>query len=553
MSDEFNWDDDDQFNDDDILGGDDDHDTFSSSEPKEPPEEYDERVQQREEIRSRIGWKVPNYQEVVAELAEKEQDMPELKSKYAKLKSEGKEKSDEEKAVAKEIKHIAKLQHQVKVMEEHIEFILEDPTNFERILDYGSEVTKELGDLSEKIMKVQAASDHDFNVLKGTLANVKAVIEDDGVKGVLELVKDTASDLGGKAKDTGKEIAGVGTGIIKKSWKALFGGKRAEEEKEKERDVEMENALLNEIPEKLQTIKNAASTLEKLERNLISHAKQLKLLGNKSLEAVDALMLYTAAGDEILRIYDEEFLPKLIEANDKEQTASSDRQLTAFESARSDFFDKIIDLEMAMYRARRDVIKLSDQFENSKEQIKTVTKMRKNGVDQWKVTLVDTILQGKSVLMSRTLLEYSDIGRDLDDLSTSLQEAGMKSRKALDSATAKEIDTLLENNKRLAKVLEESTKQKVEKSQKQLEAREKLAEAEGELAALKDKNTKALADSREASRKALADHSNGSADSFNERATNANDNKADDSSTAADLVDSVRRKRKSAGPSKKSK
>ena len=547
MSDDFNWDDDDMFKDDDgtFSGASSDEPSIDELE-KQTPEEHDERIKQREEIRSRIGWKVPNYREIVAELEEKEGELPKLKEQYSKLQSAGTEKSDEGVALVKEIKHIARLQHQAKTMESYIDFILEDPTNFERILDYGSEVTKELGELSEKILKIQAASDREFNVLKGTMAEVRSVIEDEGVKGVLELVKDSALDLGNKAKDTGKDVAGVGTNLVKKSWKALFGGKKAEDEKERERDIEMENALLNSISEKLKIIENAANNLETLERNLVSHAKQLKLLGSKSLEAVDALMLYTAAGDEILRMYDEEFLPELIEANRKEQTAASDRQLASFESARSDFFDQIITLEMAMYRARRDVIKLSDQFENSKEQIKTVTKMRKNGIDQWKVTLVDTIMQGKSVLMNRTLLEYSDIGKDLDELSITLQEAGMKSRKALDSATAKEIDTLLENNKRLAKVLEESTQQKVNKNQKQIEARRKLAEAEGELATLKDKNTKAIADSRAANRKALTN------DNVADKGNSANDNLPKDENTAtSDLVDKVRRRRKS-GPSKKS-
>ncbi|TNE31267.1 MAG: hypothetical protein EP349_04195 [Alphaproteobacteria bacterium] len=559
---------------DDELFGDDAEELKADTDDDEPQGSSDEdfgddvegrraeqaaRKDQSVKAREKMGWTIPSYQQMRAELDEKEPTLKTLIQDYKALQAK-KDPSDEEQAKMDELKsevaNIRRLQKDIQTMDAHIDTILAAPADFDNIINYGSSVTDQLGELTDKLLEIQSKSTDKFTVFNDTMAQVRGIVEDRDFEQGLAFLKDrtlsSSKQVLNQAGNAAKEVGKVGSGILKSTWRALTSKKADREEKERAQELERENALLNELPEKRKQLQQAADAIEKLERSLVNHAIQVENLGKTNLNAVNELRLYIAAGDEILRIYDEELIPAAKDRFQREKTPDSETTLKNLQTSASDFFDQVLELEVVMFRARRDVLELAQQAKTNREYIKTIKKMRKNGINQWKTALAKAALQGQSMKQGRAILEHSRFGAETDDLSIEIQQASAKSAKAIQESRLNEISNLLDNQQKLKKIIEGSLQNDAEFEKKRLAGRQQLKQAEEELAELTHKSNKALASKGDnVSHKTERDAAKPTKDDDFDT-TPATDGSNDNKDTGVDdIAAQVRRNRKGgAGPKK---
>lgn len=549
---------------DDELFGDDTEEITASDDADETPasdafaddeelaaraQDQQNRKKQSVNAREKMGWTIPSYQEMTAELAEKEPALKDLIKEYKALeaKADRTEEEDDKMATVKgEVATIRRLQKEIQIMDGHIDGLLSAPTDFDNIINYGSTVTDKLGELTDKLLEIQDKSTDKFTVFNDTMSQVRGIVEDRDFEQGLAFLKERTVDTGRKALTDGgkviKDVGKAGSGLLKSTWRALTSSKADRQQKEETQELERESALLNELPEKRKQLKKAAEEIEKLERSLISHAKQVEALGKTNLNAVNDLRLYISAGDEILRIYQEELIPAAQESFDKEKTPDTETTLKDMQTSASDFFDQVLELEVVMFRARRDVLELAQQAKTNREYIKTIKKMRKNGINQWKTALAKAALQGSSMKQGRAILEHSKFGADTDDLSIEIQSAAAKNAKAIQESRLSEIENLLENQDKLKKIIGSTLDNDADFEKKRLAGREKLKGAEEELAALTHRQQKALgATTKDGKKTALPKpQADGLKGDFESEATPGNDN----ASAADDIAAKVRNNRK---------
>lgn len=523
--------------------------------------EQEARKNQSVKAREKMGWTIPSYQQMTAELSEKEPTLKTLIQEYKTLQAK-KDPSEAEQAKMDELKsevaNIRRLQKDIQTMDAHIDTILAAPADFDNIINYGSSVTDQLGELTDKLLEIQSKSTDKFTVFNDTMAQVRGIVEDRDFEQGLAFLKDRTLSSGkevlNQAGNAAKEVGKAGAGILKSTWRALTAKKADREEKERAAELERENALLNELPEKRKQLQQAADAIEKLERSLVNHAIQVENLGKTNLNAVNDLRLYIAAGDEILRIYDEELIPAAKDRFQREKTPDAETTLKNLQTSASDFFDQVLELEVVMFRARRDVLELAQQAKTNREYIKTIKKMRKNGINQWKTALAKAALQGQSMKQGRAILEHSRFGSETDDLSIEIQQASAKSAKAIQESRLNEISNLLDNQQKLKKIIEGSLQNDADFEKKRLAGRQQLKQAEEELAELTHKSNKALASKGDnVSHKTDRDNKKATKeDDFDTTPANSdagNDNK---DNGVDDIAAQVRRNRKTggAGPKK---
>ncbi len=519
-------------------------DDFASKRNAETASERKARVQERDDIRAKIGWSIPKYADLVEEAEGFQARYAELKTQFEELRSEGKEKSPEAIEILKERAGITKKINDLKTINNHIATIEKAPTSFKNIIQYGSDVTSSLGRLSDQIIEMEATSTNDdFTVFSNTMAEVKAVAESKDIKAATELISNHSKTFGTAAANAGVAVVSKGADLGKGLWKKVFGGKLEAEEKETAKDMEKEEALRVALFDKHKTIKNAKETIGKIEISLINQAAKVKALGDENMKAVGNLKLLIVAGDEVARRYSEEWIPVLIEKHEQEPSAETERDLTDFESSYSDFLGKLVSLESTMFKARGDIFDFLDQHEQNKAQIKIVQNMKATEVDRWMTALAKLILQGGNIVKTRKLLEHADIGRGLDDIGINMAHASAKIRKQLGESEEKEIINMLENRTAMMKVLEDTKVAEVKRSKKQLEMRDRLKDGEAEMAQMKDKFDSQARQIRDDSRKKLANHSSSSAAT---PATNDNVEESPATSGASDVVAAAAKKRAAA-------
>ena len=273
-------------------------------------------------------------------------------------------------------------------------------------------------------------------------------------------------------------------------------------------------------------------------------------MGKTNLNAVNDLRLYIAAGDEILRLYQEELIPKAQENFQKERSPDTETTLKDMQTSASDFFDQVLELEVVMFRARRDVLELAQQAKTNREYIKTIKKMRKNGINQWKTALAKAALQGSSMKQGRAILEHSKFGQETDDLSIEIQAASAKSSKAIQESRLSEINNLLENQDKLKKIIGSTLDNDANFEKKRLAGRQKLKNAEEELAELTHRQQKALGATTADGKKTdvpKPDDAGLKSDFGDNAEKSSNDNTSSDA--ANDIASQVRRNRKgNSGP-----
>ncbi len=231
--------------------------------------------------------------------------------------------------------------------------------------------------------------------------------------------------------------------------------------------------------------------LESHKTRLLTDIVTLDRLYEATLEYFHKLDLYIAAGEEKLRLLDQETIPALttkVEASDNVLPAQELRDLRA---ARDDLERRIHDLHLTRQVALQSLPSIRLVQENDKGLVTKINSTLLNTVPLWRQQLATAVAVFRSGEAARSVKAATDLTNDLlEDNAENLREANRVARQEMERGVF-DIESVKKANVLLIETIEESLQIADEGRKKRQQAMEQLTAMENEL-----KNTLAAAHHR---------------------------------------------------------
>jgi len=218
-----------------------------------------------------------------------------------------------------------------KEMEKVMEPVDRNPDSFESIISFGHPPLDRLGKIANDMIKIQGKFNEQVNVMAGALNQLEG-----GLKG-LNLDK-----FGEATQKLLKGLAGTVKGVkgVSKFFKNLKDGltganaKRSEDEKLVK---DMQDALPEMLFEMIKLVDNIAKT----EIGIKEVMKEAEKLGLARVEATREISVYLGASKEVMRRYNEEYIPEANKQFEESQDPEDELYLKDVMKRKEDFIDRI--------------------------------------------------------------------------------------------------------------------------------------------------------------------------------------------------------------------
>jgi uncharacterized protein YaaN involved in tellurite resistance len=378
------------------------------------------------------------------------------------------------------------------------------PDSFEAIITFGNPPLAKLGDIANQMIAVQGRFNDQVNVMANALGKLE-----NGLKGMNldKFGEATRKALKGLAVGTGKGIKGTGR-FLGNVWDSISGakGKRTEDEKVVR---EMQDALPEMLFEMLKLVDSVQSTEEGIKQVMAEAEK----LGIARVEATRDISLYLGAGKEVLRRYNDEYIPEASRAFEESGDPEDELYLKAVTKRKEDFIDRITVLEGSRASSVIAAQQLRQMMETMEDQRKKIQDIIQNSQNEWKAMLAAAGIAGSSLKAAQTIKKADEFGDKLHESTMGMIEEAHKLTQNSKSRGTIDPAKLIEASSRLQKMIEsEATNRKARL--KQLEstatalrgATDKLLEAANH--ADTKRQLEAVTDAEKASTRRGADNDN---------------------------------------------
>ncbi len=276
------------------------------------------------------------------------------------------------------------------------------PESFEAIITYGHPPLKKLGDIANDMMKVQGKFNEQVNIMSAAMEKMEA-----GMGGMnLEQMSKQAREAimrglktGGKgAVGFGKTLKGIGGAIIGKT-----GSKKSEDD---QFIADMQDALPEMLFEMIRLVKD----IENTDKGIQEVMKEADKLGLARVEATREIGLYLGASKEVLRRYNEEYIPNA--QKDFEESGDPEDQMLWEDIAKrkDDFLDRITILEGSRAQSVLAAQQLRQMVETMEDQRKKIQDIIFNSQNEWKAMLAAAGIAGSSLKAAQTLKKADEFG-----------------------------------------------------------------------------------------------------------------------------------------------
>jgi len=232
--------------------------------------------------------------------------------------------------------------------------------------------------------------------------------------------------------------------------------------------------------------------LLKHEHTLLKDIKSLDLLYDKTLQFYDELALYIAAGEEKLRLLDEEEIPamaKVVENAPEEEGVLRAQELRDLRAARDDLERRVHDLKLTRQVTMQSLPSIRLVQENDKSLVNKINSTLVNTVPLWETQLAQAVTIFRSREAAKTVKEANDLTNDLlKKNAENLQAANREVREQMERGVF-DIEAVKAANRTLIDTIEESL-------QIADEGKARRAAAETELQSMEEELKKTLAASK---------------------------------------------------------
>lgn len=345
-------------------------------------------------------------------------------------------------------------------MEKIMDPIDRNPDSFEAIISYGHPPLDRLGKIANDMIKVQGKFNEQVNVMASALNQLEGGLKNMNLDKFGEA---TQKLLKGMVSGAGKGVKGVSK-VVKDLWEGLTGknAKRTEDEKLVK---EMQDAL----PEMLFEMIRLVDNIQKTETGIKEVMKEAEKLGMARVEATREISVYLGASKEVMRRYNEEYIPEANERFEESKDPEDELYLKDVLKRKDDFIDRVTVLEGSRAASVIAAQQLRQMMETMEDQRKKIQDIIYNSQNEWKAMLAAAGIAGSSLKAAQTIKKADDFGDKMHDQTMKMIEEAhtltlnSKARGTIDPAK------LIEASDRLQKMIERENDER-EKRLKQLEA-----------------------------------------------------------------------------------
>lgn len=347
-----------------------------------------------------------------------------------------------------------------KDMEKIMEPIDRNPDSFEAIISYGHPPLANLGKIANDMIKMQGRFNEQVNVMAGALGQLET-----GLKGLRldKFGEATQKLLKGMVIGGAKGAKGIGK-FGKDLWEGLTGSKAKRTEDEK-LVKDMQEAL----PEMLFEMIKLVDNISKTEVGIKEVMKEAEKLGLARVEATREISLYLGASKEVLRRYNEEYIPEANKTYEDSQDPEDELYLKDVMKRKEDFIDRITVLEGSRAQSVIAAQQLRQMMETMEDQRKKIQDIMYNSQNEWKAMLAAAGIAGSSLKAAQTIQKADAFGDKMHDQTMKMIEEAHTMTQNSKARGTIDPQKLIEASDRLQKLIERENDDR-EKRLKQLEA-----------------------------------------------------------------------------------
>jgi uncharacterized protein YaaN involved in tellurite resistance len=192
---------------------------------------------------------------------------------------------------------------------------------------------------------------------------------------------------------------------------------------------------------------------------LLKDIKSLDKLYESSLDFYNDLALFIAAGEEKLRLLDEEEIPamaKVVENAPEEEGVLRAQELRDLRAARDDLERRVYDLKLTRQVTMQSLPSIRLVQENDKSLVNKIDSTLVNTLPLWETQLAQAVTIFRSREAAKTVKEATDLTNDLlQKNAENLQAANREVRKEMERGVF-DIEAVKSANRTLIDTIEES-------------------------------------------------------------------------------------------------
>ncbi len=192
---------------------------------------------------------------------------------------------------------------------------------------------------------------------------------------------------------------------------------------------------------------------------LLKDIKSLDKLYESSLDFYNDLALFIAAGEEKLRLLDEEEIPamaKVVENAPEEEGVLRAQELRDMRAARDDLERRVYDLKLTRQVTMQSLPSIRLVQENDKSLVNKINSTLVNTLPLWETQLAQAVTIFRSREAAKTVKEATDLTNDLlQKNAENLQAANREVRKEMERGVF-DIEAVKSANRTLIDTIEES-------------------------------------------------------------------------------------------------
>ena len=220
------------------------------------------------------------------------------------------------------------------------------------------------------------------------------------------------------------------------------------------------------------------------EHTLLKDIKSLDLLYEKTLDFYDELALYISAGEEKLRVLDEETIPAkaaAVDAAPEAEQVMAAQELRDLRAARDDLERRVHDLKLTRQVTMQSLPSIRLVQENDKSLVTKINSTLVNTVPLWETQLAQAVTIQRSAEAATAVREANDLTNELLTANAkNLRESNEMIREEMERGVF-DIEAVKQANADLIGTIEESLAIADEGKARRAAAEEELKKMETEL------------------------------------------------------------------------
>lgn len=257
-------------------------------------------------------------------------------------------------------------------MEEMMRPIAEEPNNSDIIATYGSAPLKKLGEFANEMMEVQKRFDSQVNTVAGLFDQMQNTFRDMGLMG-----------LAGKVKDWTAAASQKGSKGLKGIWNVVT-FKNAKKAQGKKMLVEVQSS----IPEMNKKMNVFIQQMERAKDSIDTVIAEVLKTGRKQFDSNQEILLYLGTQNELLRRYEQEYIPEALAENEDDATAGTKEYLDAVTERRDDLLARMSGMEASRLKGTVQMQSLMQVVQDLRLNKKIIIEFLENGQHDWRMMMV---------------------------------------------------------------------------------------------------------------------------------------------------------------------